>query len=173
MWVALLRGINVGGNRKLPMADLKVILTGAGCSDVVTYIQSGNVVFSHQAPDAQALEAAIEKATGMAVPVILRSSADLARVIEDNPFDEPDPTRLHVGFLAGQPKEGAEAAFAAVVAPFPDNQERFALIGDHLYLHLPEGLGRAKLPQALGVWKTPITVRNWRTVIKLAELAAQ
>jgi uncharacterized protein (DUF1697 family) len=172
MWVALLRGINVGGNRKLPMADLKAILTEAGCADVVTYVQSGNAVFTHDAPDAQALEAAIEKATGWAVPVILRSATELGRVIADNPFDDPDPTKVHVGFLAGQPREGAEAAFAAVVAPFPGNQERFALIGNHLYLHLPEGLGRAKLPPALGVWKTPITVRNWRTVTKLAELAA-
>jgi uncharacterized protein (DUF1697 family) len=171
MWVALLRGINVGGNRKLPMADLKAILTVAGCTDVVTYIQSGNAVFAHDAPEAKTLEGAIQKATGMAVPVVLRSASQLQAVIDDNPFDEPDPTKLHVGFLAGAPAEGAAAALAAAAASLPTDREKFALIGDHLYLHLPDGMGRAKLPLSLGVLKTPVTVRNWRTVLKLAALA--
>ncbi len=174
MWVALLRGVNVGGHAKLPMADLKRALEAAGCRGVVTYLQSGNAVFEHAAfgldgPDAAALGRAIEEVTGMAVPVLIRSGAQLRAVIEGNPFDEPDPTKLHVGFLAGPPAPGAAAAFAA--APPPGSGEAFALEGDHLYLHLPDGAGRSRLLGRLGVWGTPVTVRNWRTLTRLAQLA--
>src|SRR3954470_16738853 len=100
-YIALLRGINVGGSRKIHMADLRETFAEAGCADVTSYIQSGNLVFSHAADEALAgrLEQAIERATGFDVPVILRTAAAWERAIDENPYPGVEPTRLHVVFL--------------------------------------------------------------------------
>ena len=166
--VALLRAVNVGG-RKLPMADLRALVESLGFSDVRTYIQSGNVVFtSPRAPKAELLEAAIEERFGLAVDVILRSSAQLERALAQDPFPDADRARVHVGFMASKPG-------AAVVAGIDTDSfapEAFAVVGTELYLHLPNGMGRTKLPDyVLRRLKVPTTLRNWRTVTQLAELA--
>jgi uncharacterized protein (DUF1697 family) len=172
-WLALVRGINVGGNRKLPMADLRAVFAEAGATDVVTYIQSGNVVFEHaaRAPEKLSAELAarIEAATGFAVPVMLRSARKWAEVVANNPYPGIDPTRLHVVSLASEPAPGAlDGIDAPAFAP-----EEFTPIGRELYLHLPDGMGRAKLPPALDrAVGVPGTARNWRTVLKLQELLA-
>jgi len=170
--IALLRGINVGGSRKLPMADLRAIFAAAGYEDVTTYIQSGNVVFRHpkaaQAKVTAALEARIEEATGMAVPVVLRTAAEMAAVVRDAPFEVADPTHLHVAFFAAPP--APEAIGGLDLAAFAP--EELVLSGRDLYLHLPNGMGRAKLPQLLGKVMATATARNWRTVTTLAELAS-
>lgn len=171
-WIALLRGINVGGARKLPMADLRAILADAGCADVTTYIQSGNAVFTHAARSAPKLETdleqAIEAATGLHVPVRLRSAAQLAAVVRGNPFPGVEPTKLVVLFLKDKPDPAALRSIDAnAFAP-----EAFVARGREIYLHLPNGQGRAKLPQALGRIKTPATARNWQTVMKLLDLAS-
>lgn len=171
-FVALLRGINVGGNRQLPMADLRALCTMAGCERVTTYIQSGNVVFTHPtlAPDAleAALELAIEEATGWAVPVLVRTATELAGIVRDNPFPGVEPTKLLVGFLRAAPTSDQLTAFD------PDGYapERYVVVGREVYLHLPDGAGRSRLLPALPLLRPPATARNWRTVLKLLELTA-
>ncbi len=153
------------------MADLKARFAEAGGENVVTYIQSGNVVFTHAArsPDKLGADLArrIEAMTGFTVPVVVRTAAELAAVVGNNPFPGKEPT-LHVTFLSADPPSGTlDAVDAAAFAP-----EEFALVGRQIYLHLPNGMARTKLPQALDVFPTPVTTRNWRTVCKLAELAS-
>jgi len=169
-FVALLRGINVGGRHKVAMADLRAAFADAGCEGVTTYIQSGNVVFEHAA-DADELgvelERRIEAMAGFAVAVVLRTGAEMAAVVRDNPFPGVEPTKLHVIFLSSDSPPGAlDRVDAASFAP-----EEFVLAGRQLYLHLPNGMARTKLPRALDVFPTPVTTRNWRTVLKLVELA--
>jgi uncharacterized protein (DUF1697 family) len=169
-YIALLRGINVGGNRKIHMADLRDVFAAAGCEDVTSYIQSGNVIFTHRAAGdelAADLEKHIEAATGFDVPVILRTAQAWEGVVRANPYAGVEPTALHVAFLAQPPAADAVAAFdAARFAP-----EEFTVVGREVYLHLPDGIGRAKLPPALPLIRGIGTARNWRTVLKLAELS--
>lgn len=174
-YVALLRGINVGGNRRLKMADLREVFAAAGAHDIATYIQSGNVVFTHPARSQPALAAELEqriaKKVGLAVPVVLRSAGELARAIADSPFPDADADELHVAFLATRPPANVPPIDARAFAP-----ERCAVIGRDLYLYLPNGMGRSKLAAAVLARPTAIgaggTARNWRTVLKLSELAS-
>jgi uncharacterized protein (DUF1697 family) len=171
--VALLRGINVGGRRTVRMADVRAVFLEAGCRDVTTYIQSGNVVFTLPTPSPEDLRAELgrrlEAVAGFEVPVVLRRADELAVVVRDNPFREVDPGTVHVAFLAEDPPPGTlDAVDLAAFAP-----EEVALVGRDVYLHLPDGMGRAKLPQALPVLRTAATVRNWKTVTKLLELASR
>ena len=173
-FIALLRAINVGGNRTISMADLREVLTAAGCENVTTYIQSGNVVFTHPGRSRDALAGAlakqIETATGFAVPVVLRTADEWAAVVRDNPFGGGDPAKLHVAFLGGHPTAEAIAASEAI-DPAAFAPETFVLRGREVYLHLPGGVGRAKLTAGLRPLLASATTRNWRTVLKLAELA--
>jgi uncharacterized protein (DUF1697 family) len=173
--VALLRGINVGGHRKVPMATLRTAFEDAGYEDVTTYIQSGNVVFSHRERPAAELradiEAVIADAMGFEVPVMVRTRAELADVVAGNPYSGIEATTLHVLFLADDVTAGALADLDAL------DVDRFApetLVrsGCEIYLHLPDGMGRAKLPVALGRLDMATTARNWRTIEKLLELAS-
>jgi uncharacterized protein (DUF1697 family) len=171
-YIALLRGINVGGNRKIHMADLRELFAAAGCDDVTSYIQSGNIVFSHPsgASDRLAvdLQQRIEAGTGFDVPVVLRTAKAWEGVVASNPYPDAEPLALHVVFLAKTPAPEAVAAFdAGRFAP-----EEFTVVGREVYLHLPGGIGRAKLPPALPLIRGVGTARNWRTVLKLAELSA-
>ncbi len=170
-YIALLRGINVGGNRKIHMADLRDLFAEAGGEDVASYIQSGNVMFAHAAGDGDELAAEIEgrilAATGFNVPVILRTAAAWEGVVAANPYPGVEPTQLHVAFLAKPPAPDAVKRFnAARFAP-----EEFSVVGREVYLHLPDGMGRAKLPPALPLIRGVGTARNWRTVLKLGELS--
>ena len=154
------------------MADLRELVGEAGGTDVQTYIQSGNVVFEHVQMKDDALrddlEQRLEAAFGFKVPVILRRGSAWDAVIKHNPFPDDEPTRLHVVFLRDEPPKGAtDGIDRERFAP-----EEFLLRGREIYLHLPDGTGRAKLPAALTrVIGTPDTARNWRTVLKLAALA--
>jgi uncharacterized protein (DUF1697 family) len=168
-YAALLRGINVGGNRKIHMADLRDLFAEAGCGDVASYIQSGNVVFTHDAGEAELtaeLERRITDATGFEVPVMLRTDAELRDTVSANPYGDVDPITLHVVFLAQPPSATAAKAFdASRFAP-----EEYRVIGREVFLRLPDGIGRAKLPPALPLIRGGGTARNWRTVLKLAEM---
>jgi uncharacterized protein (DUF1697 family) len=168
--VALLRGINVGGKGKLPMATVRAVFEAAGASDVVTYIQSGNVVFSHRAGSLATLERNLEDAlareAGFSVPVMLRTAAEIAAVVANNPYPNAQPKQLHVVFLAGKPS----AAAVRSIDRDKYEPEEFVVAGREVYMHLPNGLGRAKLPPALAKLQTPGTARNWQTVNKLVEL---
>ena len=173
-FIALLRGINVGGHRVIAMADLRALFAAAGAAEVVTHIQSGNVVFRHASDSpaqlASQLESEIAKATGFDVAIVLRSAAEWDAVVTDNPFADADADHLHVSFFASSPPAGALDPIDAVA----HRPERFALARRELYLYLPGGLGRSKLVAALGKLKpiTAATTRNWRTVLKLLELAS-
>ena len=169
-YVALLRGINVGGKNSVPMKDLVAMFEKAGCAEVSTYIQSGNVVFRAEAALAvklpAAIGAAIKKRFGFEPPVVLRSGEELRKVAEGNPFIKCEAETLHVAFLADLP--GKEPVRSLEPKP-PDE---FAVIGREIYLRCPNGYGKTKLTNA---WfdsrlKTISTVRNWRTVLKLLEM---
>jgi len=175
--VALLRGINVGGKNKLPMATLAEMFRREGASDVSTFIQSGNVVFTAPARLAATVGARIEqriaKELELRVPVVLRSSAELAAVVARNPFlaARADEDELHVMFLAATPT----AAQARALDPTRSPGDELALVGRDLYLRLPNGMARTKLTNAWvdKVLATVGTARNWRTVRTLAELATR
>jgi uncharacterized protein (DUF1697 family) len=174
--VALLRGINVGGKNMLPMKELAAMFARAGCGDVVTYIQSGNVVFRATGQVAAGLSGAItsevEKRFGMKVPVVLRSAAEIAAVISRNSFliNGASEEMLHVCFLADRPgKELVAGLDAGRSGP-----DAFAVAGREIYLHLANGVAGTKLTNAYfdSKLKTVSTMRNWRTVLKLAQLVA-
>ena len=170
-YVALLRGINVGGRAKVPMAGLRATCESVGCTDVLTYIQSGNVVLTSPLEPAElraTLEAAIAEQLGVAPVVVIRTHRQLADVVAANPFPA-DPEHVHVAFLA----EALDQDQAAAVADLEWPHEEIAARGTEVYFHLPGGMGRAKLPELFGRRvKTPATVRNWRTVNKLVEMSA-
>jgi len=175
-WVALFRGINVGGHHRLPMKDLAASLAGQGCKDVATYIQSGNVVFLHREPDPQKLTRSISqqisKDFGFSPDVFLMSVDELADCAARNPFKEAEakPKSLHVSFLSDI---AANADIKALEA-LRSNGEEFRLTDKTLYLHAPNGIGRSKLAakaeKLLGV---STTARNWRTVSKLLDMARE
>jgi len=173
--IALLRGINVGGKHMLPMKELVGIFEVAGASDVVTYIQSGNVVCSAPAAVAKklpaAVERAIEKRFGFGVPIVMRSAEEMQDVVRRNPFlaSVPGAEGLHVAFLAGPPKAGGLDALNPKRSP-PDE---FRVLGREVYLNLPNGVAKTKLTNAYfdSTLGTTSTLRNWRTVLTLLDLA--
>jgi uncharacterized protein (DUF1697 family) len=172
--VALLRGINVGGKHSVPMKELAALFAKCGCSDVATYIQSGNVVFCSAETaklDEAVLASRIEKKFGFPVPVILRTADELEAVIRRNPFPkaDPDKERMHVSFLASEPT----AAQIASLDPNRSPGDTFKVLGREIYMLLPNGAGNSKLTNAYfdSKLKTTSTARNWRTVLKLAEMA--
>lgn len=176
MYAALLRGINVSGHRKVPMAELRTLLTGLGHGDVGTYLQSGNAVFSSDSGDedtlAAGLERAIEERFGFEVRCLVRDGGYLAAVAAACPFPaaELQPKELHVTYF-DQPVD--DARFAPLDAPafLP---EEFRLGERALYLHAPGGLGGSKLAAALSrpslVKGLVATSRNWNTVSRLVEM---
>ena len=175
--VALLRGINVGGKNRLPMPTLVTLFEQAGAKRVATYIQSGNVVFDAPARTAARLAAElprrIEEATGLSVPVVLRSGAELEAVIRESPLlaRGVDPDTIHVAFLADAPTpEGIRRLGGAVATVGVDTYE---LHGRELHLHCPQGIGKSKLSNAYfdSRLSTVSTMRNLRTVKALVELA--
>jgi uncharacterized protein (DUF1697 family) len=174
--VALLRGINVGGKNMLPMKDLVGMFEAAGCGDVQSYVQSGNVVFRADPALARSLSgriaADIADRFGHRVPVILRTEREIRDVKDENPLlaAGADPGTLHVGFLADLPT----AAGAASLDPERSPPDTFVVQGREIYLCCPEGLARTKLSNAYFDTKlgTTSTVRNWRTVLELARMAA-
>ena len=172
-FVALLRGINVGGKHSVPMQDLRDILDGLGCKDVETYIQSGNAVFN-SAEDAQVLAAqvssAIEQKFGFAPRVHILTFEEYQAVLDANPFPDAvsEPKTIHVGFLTEPVTEPDLDTIENLKSP----TENYHLVEGAFYLHAPDGIGRsklaAKIDKCLGV---PTTGRNWRSATKLAELA--
>ena len=173
-YIALLRGINVGSNRSLPMKELMAMLEDLGAEGVKTYIQSGNVVFrsgdTHTQALAARLTAEIKRLKGFEPHVLILGLEDWDAAMANNPFPEAeaDPKTLHLGFLTAIPENPDLDA----MTDLKKDNERFQLIGSVFYLHAPDGIGRSKLAERserlLGV---PTTDRNWRTVCKIRELA--
>lgn len=175
-WVALLRGINVGGHNKLPMAELRSLLERLGATHVQTYIQSGNAAFRHDTGTAAELAAAvtdaIDTARGFRPLVVVLSLDAYDAALSANPFPEAedDPKSVHLYFLTQTPEAPDLARLEQVAA----DDERFALDDTVLYLHAPRGIGRSKLATqvepALGV---PATARNWRSAIRIRALVRE
>jgi uncharacterized protein (DUF1697 family) len=177
--IALIRGINVGTSKRVPMAALREMLSGLGYSAVRTHLNSGNAVFSSDDSPAQ-VAAAVEKglADELKVPaqVVVRSRAQLVAAMAADPLTTAgdDGAKRFLGFLADEPDpakvaEVAELADGADTAP-----DEVRLVGDHLYLWCPNGSLKATFSKVnwdkrLG---TAVTVRNWNTVTKLAEISA-
>jgi uncharacterized protein (DUF1697 family) len=174
-WIALLRGINVGGV-KVAMTDLRAAVADAGGTDVETYIQSGNAVFSHPGRSEAKVKAAVEgeiaKILGRRIPTMLRSASQWRDVVDANPYEPEAPTHLHVSFFDDPlPASAFSTIDLDAFAP-----ETFTVHGREVYLHLPNGMGRSKLAVELGKGgrKAPVgTTRNWNTVLKLAEMSAR
>jgi uncharacterized protein (DUF1697 family) len=174
IYVALLRGINVGGNI-LEMDRLREICTQLGAQDVRTYVQSGNLVFNAEgsAPQwTERLERKLLGETRLPAHVIVRTAAEMNAIRDGNPFLKEkgiDTTRLAVTFLQSVP---GKESLAAVNAMKPES-ERFHCAGKELYLHCPKGFADAKLYSLDKVLRQKTTVRNWTTVLKLCEMCAE
>jgi uncharacterized protein (DUF1697 family) len=174
--VLMLRGINLGPNRRVPMARLRELLTGAGYEDVRTYVQSGNVVLDSTAKPAELeRESArlISEEFGFEVPVIARTRAELAKVVRANPLGDlaDDPKRYQVSFLSAKlDAETVKALEARVAEP-----ERFVAIGRELYAWHPDGVARSKLWNSLAGKSLGViaTARNWTTVTTLLAMAEE
>jgi uncharacterized protein (DUF1697 family) len=168
-YIALLRGINVGGARKVPMSDLREMFDTLGHTDVRTYIQSGNVVFAAKtAPPARvraALERSIEKHFGFAVTVLLRTPAELAAVAKRNPYG----VDAYVTFL----EVAADAKKAKAIDPAPYLPDEFKIDRAEVFLRCPNGYGNTKINNTFFERKlaTKATTRNWKTVATLLEWA--
>jgi uncharacterized protein (DUF1697 family) len=174
-YVALLRGINLGARNKISMVELRELFAGLGAEDVTTYVQSGNVVLKTAIPArelAGAIETEIRRDLGLDVAVLLRTPAELAALVERNPFGEspPEAKELHVTFLADRP----QAARVAQLDPQRSHPDEFRVVGREVYLRCPNGYGRSKLTNAYFEKQLAVvaTTRNWNTVTKLADLAS-
>ncbi|MFI7211993.1 DUF1697 domain-containing protein [Micromonospora maritima] len=175
-YAALLRGVNVG-NAQLAMADLRRVVTDLGHTDVKTYLQSGNVVFTSPPTKGEVLAEGIAKRLadelGLRVPVLVRDAGELAAVVDASPYAgrQDDPTRVLVAFLSAAP---APARARELAVPAGEDME-YALTGREVHMHFPTGrYGRTKftntyLEKVLGV---AATVRNWKSVLALRDLTA-
>ena len=174
-YIALFRGINVGGNNILPMKELVAVLKSLGLQNVKTYIRSGNAAFRSKASDAKPLAdkiaAAIKLSHGFEPKILLLDADTLARAIRSNPYPEAEvePNTLYLNFLSSVPPSPDLKALEKTKA----ENERFHLAGDVFYLHAPDGIGRsrlfARMERLLGVLATS---RNWRTLCKLKEMVS-
>lgn len=173
-FVALLRGINVGGKNSLPMKDLAAMFVKAGCTGVTTYIQSGNVVFQAEKALAfklpELISKAIQKGFDMEIPVLVRSAAELGAVTKGNPFlkSKAGLEALHVAFLSSAPSQAALHSLDPKRSP----GDEFRVLDREIYLHCPNGFGRTKLTNQYFDSKLSVTstIRNWKTVLKLLEM---
>jgi len=166
MHIVLLRGINVGGYNKLPMAEFKDVLTGLGARDVQTYIQSGNAVMQGDIA-AGAIADAIEAAKGFRPAVMTVSLEAFIEIANANNFPTEDGKLLHVWFVAEKPKFDFTKADALAIP-----SEQYLVTDQAVYLHAADGIGRSKLAAAMEkLAGVPATARNWNTVAKLLALA--
>ncbi len=175
IYIALLRGINVSGHRLIKMADLRALCERLGLHRVQTYIQSGNILFESEEEAGvlgSRLEEGIRETFGFEVPVVLRTAAELGRVIQDCPFPAEglvEGEYVHVSLLAEAPsQEGIDRLRAVSVAP-----DEFRLVGREIYILFRQSSHKSKLSNALIEQKlrVPATLRNWQTMSKLLELA--
>jgi uncharacterized protein (DUF1697 family) len=172
--VVLLRGINIGPNKRIAMPALREALSEAGFEEVQTYVQSGNVVLSSgdsAKKVADRCETLIAEKFGFEVPVIVRTGDELAEVVRRDPFKDvvDEPKRYQVTFLAREADPAVVERLTALVAP----PEQLEASGRELYTWHPNGIGRSKLAAALANSNLGITAtaRNWRTVTTLLEMA--
>ncbi|MBA3529902.1 MAG: DUF1697 domain-containing protein [Propionibacteriaceae bacterium] len=171
--VAFMRGINVGGKNKISMPGLRAMAEGLGYSDVATYINSGNLLFTsakRASTLATEISSSIEREFGFSIDVTVRSQAQLNTILAENPYPDGDPSQVTVAFLTKAPPAVAEEKVAALAS----EHEPFTFAGNEVYVNYTQGLGNSALAQqfskAVGV---SATVRNIRTVSKIADMLAE
>jgi len=176
--VSMLRGINLGANRRIQMDALRSMYESLGLKDPRTYVQSGNVVFRTREKDlarlARKIEKGIEAEFGFHSDVVLRNSAEMRDAIARNPFagrPEVEPAKLLVTFLGSDPGAEAREKIAAV----PTGSDELRMDGREIYVYFPNGIGKSKLswPAIDRALKMSWTGRNWNSVNKLLEMAVQ
>jgi uncharacterized protein (DUF1697 family) len=174
VFVALLRGINVGGHNRIPMPELRALCTKAGWIDVQTFIQSGNLVFAADATPATLeaeLERAIKNRFNLSIPVIVRPASAWASYLKNNPFPKEsakEPQFVQLALSKNPPKADAAKELQERAA----NGEKIVPKGDALWIYFQTGVGKSRLSPALfdRLVGSPVTMRNWHTVLKLTEL---
>lgn len=174
--IALLRGINVGGKNRLPMKELAAMFVAAGCDDVRTYIQSGNVLFRSEPAPGENIPSLISESIlnqfGYRIPIVTRTAQELREVVSANPFVAAgaDADKLHVAFLPEPP----DSALVEALDPNHSPGDEFAALGREVYLYCPNGFARTKLTNSYfdSRLATTSTTRNWRTTLKLLEMTA-
>ncbi|HZJ01378.1 MAG TPA: DUF1697 domain-containing protein [Gemmatimonadaceae bacterium] len=176
-FIALLRGINVTGRNKVPMADLRTLCSKNGMTEVETYIQSGNLVVSAAGSTQEIekqLETLIEKKFKLSIPVIVRRASEWPAYITGNPFPEASATAPNAVMLALSKKKPNAGALAGL-RERAVRGERLELVGDALWIHFTDGVANSKLAPGLfdRLVGSPVTTRNWRTVVKLGEMTRE
>lgn len=173
-YIALLRGVNVGGKNSLPMKELISILENLAAKNARTYIQSGNAVFESELKTtsqfANRLATEIKKRFGFEPHVQLLELDEFNRAIDQNPFPEAqsEPSSLHLNFLAARPANPDLVKLNSIKAP----SEKFVLLDQVFYLHAPDGIGRSKLAASVEkILGVPMTGRNWKSVCNIRDLA--
>lgn len=170
-YIALLRGINVGGHKKLKMADLKLLFETLGFEDVVTYIQSGNVVFSSKDSKdfSEIISREIEVRFGWEVPVLVKTADSIAEILNDCPFEEAKKAEAYFMLFASKPETKLMEDVNKISYP----NEEFVLSPECVYIYFENGYGNAKLNNNFFEKKLKVaaTTRNYRTLAKLIELA--
>jgi len=173
-YVSLLRGINVGGQKKISMAQLKELYEDLGFSGVMTYVQSGNVVFSDTSANVPNIKSRIEReikrSFGMDVLIFIRTQAELKKLTDNSPFKQKDGTKLHVTFLSEEPGKIPKADLDRA----RHGGEDYSIAGKEIYLFCPNGYGSTKLSNNFFERKLGVsaTTRNWRTVNTLLSMSA-
>ncbi|RJQ17050.1 DUF1697 domain-containing protein [Candidatus Woesearchaeota archaeon] len=168
-YISLLRAINVGGQKKIPMDALKKLYASLNLKKVKTYIQSGNVVFQSPAIKEETIEKAIQKHFGFDVAVLIRTPEELKKIIAKNPFAKKDSGRIYVVFLSDVPKKIPLDKINSMRHP----SEEFFISGKEIYLFYPNGYGRTKLSNTFfeKTLNVTATTRNWNTVTALMHIA--
>jgi uncharacterized protein (DUF1697 family) len=169
-WIALLRGINVGGHHLVRMKDLARHLETDGFREVRTYIQSGNVVLKSQEPPGGRLADLIERHFGFRPAVLVLSAEELRQAADRNPFDKDGGKKVHLFFCEPEPPQPDFGLLEALKGPAED----YRLSGRVFYLYAPDGIGRSRLAEKIGkaLPGTDITARNLNTINKLLEMSA-
>ena len=168
-YIAILRGINVSGSKKLPMAELRELLSTIGLTNVKTYIQSGNAVFTADEKDqvklGNLISEAIKKQYDYDVPVLVKTIEQWKTAMANNPYADKDISKQAITFLATTPTE--------TTFEMNSKDDEFKIINSEVYLYCPNGFGRSKLTNNLfeRKLKTQATTRNWKTIYKLLEMA--
>jgi uncharacterized protein (DUF1697 family) len=175
-YALFLRGVNVGTKNTLPMAELRAMLEKIGCTDVKTYVQSGNAVFTTKHPSdavTKAIESALARYMGRPIATTLRTKREMQRIVSGHPFAEvaTNPSYLCVTFLSHAPTKTEIAPLAAQ----DFSPELFEVVGKEIYTWHPNGQGRSPLAATLGKLKLrgAVTTRNWNTVSKLLEMLGE
>jgi Uncharacterized protein conserved in bacteria len=179
VYIALLRGINVGGKNRIKMAELKQMFESIGLTDVKTYIQSGNVLFRSAETEeslSDRIETAIKEVFDISTKIILRTSNELEQILRNIPFSKEEISEaekvsnvesLYVACLKQIPSQEKSISLKG----YQSESDQFRLIGREVYLLFQHSIRNSKLADHLHKLEVPLTVRNWKTLNKLSELA--